>query len=45
MSLSDAIIAATSIYVKMPLLTNNVDDFKHIDNIELISLVDYLNKK
>jgi predicted nucleic acid-binding protein len=45
MSLGDAIIAASSIYVKIPLLTNNVDDFKHLDNLELISFIDYLNKK
>ena len=45
MSLGDAIIASTSIYIRMPLLTNNVDDFKHLDNLELIPFVNYLNKK
>lgn len=36
MSLGDAIIAATAIYKKIPLLTNNTDDFKHIENLVLI---------
>lgn len=45
MTLGDAIIAATSIYSKTPLLTNNIDDFKHLDNLELISFLDYCNKK
>ena len=42
MSLGDAIIAATAIYKKIPLLTNNTDDFKHIENLVLISLNDII---
>ena len=32
-------------WVVVEAVTNNVDDFKHLDNLELISFIDYLNKK
>lgn len=37
MSLGDAIIAATAITQKLPLITANTKDFKHIENLELIN--------
>lgn len=37
MSLADAIIAATAIAFNRPLVTRNVDDFKHIAGLELIN--------
>lgn len=36
MSLGDAIIAATAIIEKLPLITTNTKDFQHIENLELI---------
>ena len=36
-SLADAIIAATAIAHNRPLVTRNVDDFKHIAGLELIN--------
>jgi predicted nucleic acid-binding protein len=37
MSLADAIIAATALVHALPLVTRNVDDFKHIVGLELIN--------
>lgn len=45
MSLGDAIIAATAIHKKTPLLTNNTDDFKHIEGLELIAIDDIIGGK
>ena len=35
MSLADAIIAATALEYGVPLVTRNVDDFKHIPGLDL----------
>lgn len=43
MTLGDSIIAATAIHKNIPLLTNNIKDFKHIENLELIALDDVIN--
>lgn len=40
MSVGDAIIAATAITQKLPLITANTKDFKHIENLELINPVE-----
>jgi predicted nucleic acid-binding protein len=37
MSLADAIIAATALAHDLPLVTRNVDDFKHIVGLKLIN--------
>lgn len=37
MSLADAIIAATALAHDLPLVTRNVDDFKHIAGLILIN--------
>jgi predicted nucleic acid-binding protein len=37
MSLADAIIAATALAPDLPLVTRNVDDFKHIAGLKLIN--------
>lgn len=37
MSLADAIIAATALAHDLPLVTRNVDDFKHITGLKLIN--------
>lgn len=37
MKLGDAIIAATALAYKIPLVTRNVDDFKHIVGLDLIN--------
>ena len=37
MSLADAIIAATALVYGLPLVTRNVDDFKHITGLKLIN--------
>ncbi len=37
MSLGDAIIAATALVHGLPLVTRNVDDFKHVENLKLIN--------
>ena len=37
MRLGDAVIAATALVHKMPLVTRNVDDFKHIPDLTLIN--------
>lgn len=37
MSLGDAIIAATAITEKLPLLTSNTIDFEHIKDLELLN--------
>jgi predicted nucleic acid-binding protein len=42
MTLGDSIIAATAIHKNIPLLTNNIKDFKHIENLVLISLNDVI---
>jgi len=42
MTLGDSIIAATAIHKNIPLLTNNIKDFKHIENLVLISLNDII---
>jgi predicted nucleic acid-binding protein len=33
--LGDVIIAATALVHKLPLVTRNIDDFKHVENLEL----------
>lgn len=40
MSLADAI----ALYKNIPLLTNNIDDFKHIEKLALISIDDVIGK-
>ena len=37
MSVSDAIIAATALYYNFPLVTNDEDDFKNIDELQIIN--------
>ena len=37
MSLADAIIAATAKHYNLPLITANIKDFKHIENLEIIN--------
>lgn len=37
MSVGDAIIASTSLHYELPLMTANVKDFDHIDNLELLN--------
>jgi toxin FitB len=37
MSLADAIIAATALTHNLPLVTRNVDDFKHINGLKIIN--------
>ena len=37
MGLADAIIAATALEFGLPLVTRNVDDFKHIAGLEIIN--------
>lgn len=37
MSLGDAFIAATAIVHEVPLVTRNVDDFKHLSGLKLIN--------
>ena len=37
MGLADAIIAATALMHDLPLVTRNVDDFKHIDGLKLVN--------
>ena len=37
MSLADAVIAATALAHELPLVTRNVDDFKHIAGLKLIN--------
>jgi predicted nucleic acid-binding protein len=37
MSLADSIIAATALLYDFPLVTRNVDDFKHISGLQLIN--------
>jgi hypothetical protein len=37
MSLADAVIAATALAHDMPLVTRNVDDFKHIAGLKLVN--------
>lgn len=36
-SLADAIIAATALVHELPLVTRNVEDFKHISGLEIIN--------
>lgn len=38
MSLGDAIIAATALINDLPLITANIKDFQHIEDLELIAL-------
>lgn len=38
MSVGDAIIAATSIINNLPLITANMKDFQHIENLTLVNL-------
>ena len=40
MSLADAMIAATAIVYDLPLVTRNVDDFKHIAGLRLVNPFD-----
>ena len=44
-SLGDSIIAATALQKGIPLITNNTDDFKHIEELELITLDDIIGGK
>lgn len=37
MKLGDAIIAATAVEYGVPLVTRNVDDFKHISSLRIIN--------
>ncbi len=37
MKLGDAIIAATALEYRVPLVTRNVDDFKHIPGLQIIN--------
>ncbi len=37
MKLGDALIAATALLYDLPLVTRNVDDFKHIAGLRLIN--------
>jgi toxin FitB len=37
MGLGDAIIAATALVHGLPLVTRNVDDFKHVENLNLVN--------
>lgn len=37
MGLGDAIIAATALVHNLPLVTRNVDDFKHVENLKLVN--------
>lgn len=36
MSVGDSIIAATALYHKLPLISANIKDFKHLESLELI---------
>ncbi len=38
MTLGDSIIAATAICKNIPLLTNNTEDFKHINELKIVAL-------
>ncbi|MEO7318064.1 MAG: type II toxin-antitoxin system VapC family toxin [Chthoniobacteraceae bacterium] len=37
MKLGDALIAATALLYELPLVTRNVDDFKHIAGLEIVN--------
>lgn len=37
MKLGDALIAATALLYDLPLVTRNVDDFKHIAGLQIIN--------
>lgn len=37
MSVSDSIIAATALYYNFPLVTNDEEDFKNIDELQIIN--------
>ncbi len=37
MGLADAIIAATALVHQLPLVTRNVDDFKHVAGLEIVN--------
>ena len=37
MGLADAIIAATALVHRLPLVTRNVDDFKHVAGLEIVN--------
>ena len=41
MSLGDSLIASSALVFKIPLVTLNIKDFKHISNLELIEPVGY----
>jgi len=37
MTLGDAVLAATALTAKLPLVTRNIDDFKHITGLQVIN--------
>lgn len=37
MKLGDALIAATALLYELPLMTRNVDDFKHVSGLKLVN--------
>ena len=41
MSLGDSLIASSALVFKIPLVTLNIKDFKHISNLELIEPLGY----
>ncbi|WP_374757388.1 hypothetical protein [Fibrivirga algicola] len=41
-SLGDSIIAATALVHKLPVVTNNIDDFSTIEGLTVITLADIL---
>ncbi len=39
MSSADAWIASTALVLSVPLVTNNPKDYRHLDNLQLVSVV------
>ena len=44
MSIGDSIIAATGLLNNLPIFTDNEDDFKDIENLNVITLKEIVNK-